>query len=435
MDMVDIIEKKRDGGELTDEEITFVINGFTAGNIPDYQMSALLMAILFRNMTKREIFSLTRAMRDSGDIIDLSVIPGIKVDKHSSGGVGDKTTLAAAPIAAALGVPVAKMSGRGLGFTGGTIDKLESIPGLRTNLSVEQFVNQVREIGLAVTGQTGKIAPADKKIYALRDVTATVDSIPLIASSIMSKKLAAGTDAIVLDVKCGKGAFMRNEEAADFLARLMISIGEENGKKMAAVISGMDEPLGYAVGNSIEVAEAIDTLKGSGPEDITELSVSIAGLMAYQGEKVSSPEEGVEKARAAIEDGSALMKLRQMILYQNGDDSVIDDPSILGIAAASVTVRSKLDGYVTAVDALKIGNASRHTGAGREEKGDAIDPTAGILLKKKVGDEVKKDEPLAVVYAADQDKAMAAADEAAAAFAIGPEKPAVPNIVRKVITV
>jgi pyrimidine-nucleoside phosphorylase len=433
MDMVDIIQKKRDGGELTDEEITYVIKGFTAGNIPDYQMSALLMAILFRNMTRREIFSLTRAMRDSGDTIDLSVIPGIKVDKHSSGGVGDKTTLVAAPVAAALGVPVAKMSGRGLGFTGGTIDKLESIPGMRTNLSVEQFVNQVREIGIAVTGQTGKIAPADKKIYALRDVTGTVDSIPLIASSIMSKKLAAGTDAIVLDVKCGRGAFMRNQEAADFLARLMISIARENGKKAAAIISGMDEPLGYAVGNSLEVAEAIDTLKGNGPADLTKLSISIAGLMAYEGEKVSSLEEGVEKAQEVLADGTALLKLRQMILYQNGDDSVIDDPSILGIAAASANVRAGLDGYVTAVDALRIGNASRHTGAGREEKGDAIDETAGIVLKKKVGSEVKKDDVLAVVYAADHEKARAAAQEAAAAFAIGPEKPAASNIVKDII--
>ncbi|MGN0709430.1 MAG: thymidine phosphorylase [Anaerovoracaceae bacterium] len=433
MDMVDIIQKKRDGGELTDEEITYVINGFTAGNIPDYQMSALLMAILFRNMTRREIFSLTRAMRDSGDTIDLSVIPGIKVDKHSSGGVGDKTTLVAAPVAAALGVPVAKMSGRGLGFTGGTIDKLESIPGMRTNLSVEQFVNQVHEIGIAVTGQTGKIAPADKKIYALRDVTGTVDSIPLIASSIMSKKLAAGTDAIVLDVKCGRGAFMRNQEAADFLARLMISIARENGKKAAAIISGMDEPLGYAVGNSLEVAEAIDTLKGNGPADLTKLSISIAGLMAYEGEKVSSLEEGVEKAQEVIADGTALLKLRQMILYQNGDDSVIDDTSILGIAAASANVRAGLDGYVTAVDALRIGNASRHTGAGREEKGDAIDETAGIVLKKKVGSEVKKDDVLAVVYAADHEKARAAAQEAAVAFAIGPEKPAAQNIVKDII--
>ena len=432
--MVDIIMKKRDGGELTDEEIRYFVNGFTAGVIPDYQASALLMAIVFRNMTRREIFSLTAAMRDSGDVLDLSFIPGKKVDKHSSGGVGDKTTLIAAPVAAALGVSVAKMSGRGLGFTGGTVDKLEAIPGFRTNLSEEQFSTQVREIGLAITGQTGSITPADKKIYALRDVTGTVESMGLIASSIMSKKLAAGTDAIVLDVKCGRGAFMKSASSARVLAQLMCQIARENKKDAVAVISGMDQPLGLAVGNSIEVAETIDTLKGKGPEDITKLSVTVAGIMAYLGDKADSIEEGIDRAMGTIENGSALSKFRQMILYQNGDDSVVDDPTLMGIAASSANVRAGRSGYISYIDALKIGNASRHTGAGREEIGDAVDPTAGILLKKKVGDKVEKGDVLAVVYAADQDKVKSAAQEAAGAFGISDHEQAKPEIVKDIIT-
>lgn len=329
MNTVDIIIKKRDGGSLTAEEIKYIIADYTEGNIPDYQMAAFLMAVYFCGMDRRETSELTEAMKNSGDVIDLSLIAGIKADKHSTGGVGDKTTLIAGPLAAACGVPVAKMSGRGLGFTGGTIDKLESIPGFRVAMESGDFINQVNDIGIAVIGQTGHIAPADKKIYALRDVTGTVDNLSLITSSIMSKKLASGSDAILLDVKCGSGAFMKTQEDAEKLATLMVDIGNAGGKKTMAMITDMEQPLGHAIGNALEVKEAIQVLKNRGAEDITQLSASLAGAMIYLGEKASTVEEGTEMAYSALEEGRGLDKFRQMVSAQGGNPDITENPDIL----------------------------------------------------------------------------------------------------------
>lgn len=418
MNINDIIAKKRDGYELSREEIEFFINGYTAGDIPDYQASALLMAIYIRGMTDDEIFALTDAMKNSGDIVDLSEINGIKVDKHSTGGVGDKTTLVIAPIAASCGVPIAKMSGRGLGFTGGTVDKMESIPGMHTSLEPSEFIKQVNDTGMAVIGQTAQVAPADKKLYALRDVTATVGSLGLITSSIMSKKLASGSDAIVLDVKYGDGAFMKTVEDAEKLGTMMVNIGRKFGKKMVAVISGMNQPLGRAVGNSLEVKEVIETLKGNGPSDLTELSLNLAGIMIYLGEKAESPEAGKETAKRAIESGSALAKFAEFIAAQGGDPEVINDMRLFKPAKYCIDVTSDADGFVKELPAQRIGLASQHAGAGRLTKEDDIDMSAGIYLYKKAGDSVKKGDVLASVFGNDEDKVKSAAGEAAAAYSM-----------------
>lgn len=402
MNALDIILKKRNGGELSEEEIRFFVNGYTKGDIPDYQASALTMAIYFRGMTKRETFFLTDAMRLSGDVMDLSVIKGVKVDKHSTGGVGDKVSLCVAPIAAACGVKVAKMSGRGLGHTGGTIDKLESFPGFNVSISEEQFLRQVNEHGIAIMAQTGDVAPADKKLYALRDVTGTVENMSLIASSIMSKKLAAGSDAICLDVKCGSGAFMKTEQDARALAEEMIEIGQSAGRKTVAVISDMEQPLGLAVGNALEVKEAIDVLKGQGPADITELSLTIAGLMIYLAGIADSPEDGRKTGEDAVMSGAGVQKLKEFVDSQGGDASCVDDPERLdnGGAGKEITVAVKADaeGFVTGLDALTIGTASQHIGAGRLKKDDVIDLSSGIMLGKKYGDRVEKGETLATLY-------------------------------------
>lgn len=430
MNMVDIIQKKRDGGVLSREEISWFIGAYVEGRIPDYQAAALLMAIYFQNLSKEETFQLTEAMRDSGDTIDLSMIHGIKVDKHSTGGVGDKITLVVAPLAAACGVPVAKMSGRGLGFTGGTVDKLESIPGFRTTLEAEEFTNQVNQIGIAVIGQTAHITPADKKLYALRDVTATVDNLGLIASSIMSKKLAAGSDAILLDVKCGDGAFMERQEDAAELARLMVEIGDSAGKRTVAAITEMGQPLGKAVGNSLEVMEAIETLKGRGPADITQLAEKLGGIMIYLGGKAASPEEGCQMAESALKDGRGLEKLREFIAAQGGMEKVIEDFSLFPAHTVERELIAEQDGYVQRIEARKIGLASQHTGAGRATKEEAIDLSAGVLLHKKIGDAVKKGEALATFYGNDPLKVDNAVKEGKDAFTLS-ENPLEPPVLVK----
>lgn len=433
MNIVELITKKRDGLALTEKEIEFLVNGYTAGDIPDYQMSSFLMAVYFNGMNKEETVALTRIMRDSGDVVDLADIKGIKVDKHSTGGVGDKTTLIVGPIAAACGVPIAKMSGRGLGFTGGTIDKLEAIPGYRTSVSEQEFVDQVNNRGIAVIGQTGQIAPADKKIYALRDVTATVENLSLITSSIMSKKLAAGSDAILLDVKCGNGAFMKTQEDADKLAALMVEIGKAAGKNTKAVITDMDQPLGNAIGNTLEVEEAIEVLKNRGPEDITALCIVLAGMMIYMGEKAGSAEEGMQKAQKALEDGSALAKFRDLVEGQGGDPDIIEDYSIMPHSEFCTELTAWDDGYIESMDAMKIGLASQHTGAGREHKDDVIDMSAGILLCKKTGDEVAAGEIVCKIYGNDVKKMEKALEEVRNAVKIGKEKLQETELIKKII--
>jgi pyrimidine-nucleoside phosphorylase len=387
MNMVELIQKKKDGETLTREELKFFIRGISDDTIPDYQTSALLMAICFQGLDKEETFALTDAMLASGDVIDLSALPGVKVDKHSTGGVGDKTSLIVAPLAAACGVTVAKMSGRGLGFSGGTIDKLEAIPGFRVQLSEEEFIAAVRTSGMAIIGQTADVVPADKKLYALRDVTATVDNVSLIAASIMSKKLASGSQAIVLDVKCGSGAFMKTEKTARELGALMVEIGKNAGKTTVALITDMDQPLGRAVGNSLEVIEACETLQGNGPADIQELCLSLAGHMIFAGGKAQTPEEGKKQALHSA-------------------------PCI-----------AKSDGYVSQIEADRIGLASQHLGAGRKTKDDSIDLSAGLVLEKKVGDPVKKGDTLAVLSADDPEKLKLGIKEAGEAFAIGENRP------------
>ena len=399
MRMVDIIANKRDGKELTKEEIEFFINGYTKGEIPDYQASALLMAIFFNDMTAQESANLTMAMVNSGDQIDLSAIEGVKVDKHSTGGVGDTTTLVLAPLVAALDIPVAKMSGRGLGHTGGTIDKLEALDGFHVELSQEDFVNLVNKDKLAVIGQSGNLTPADKLIYALRDVTATVNSIPLIASSIMSKKIAAGADSIVLDVKVGDGAFMKTEEDAVQLAKAMVEIGNNVGRRTMAIISSMEEPLGYAIGNANEVREAIDTLKGEGPEDLKELSLTLASQMAVASGKVQTTEEARELLEKVIADGSALEKFKAFVNNQGGNGSLVDQPEKLPTAKYNIDVLATASGYVDSIDAEQVGVAASILGAGRQTKEDEIDLAVGIILHKKVGDAVKEGDVLATLEA------------------------------------
>jgi pyrimidine-nucleoside phosphorylase len=396
--MVDIIEKKRDGKELTTEEIQFCIKGYTNGSIPDYQMSALTMAIVFQGMSEAERATLTMAMVESGDQIDLSAIHGIKVDKHSTGGVGDTTTLVLGPLVASVGVPVAKMSGRGLGHTGGTIDKLESVEGFHVELENEEFVRLVNQNKIAVIGQSGNLTPADKKLYALRDVTGTVESIPLIASSIMSKKIAAGADAIVLDVKTGAGAFMKTLEDSRELAKAMVRIGNNVGRRTMAVISDMSQPLGFAIGNALEVKEAIDTLKGEGPEDLTELCLTLGSHMVLLADKATNVEEARQMLKNAIKDGSALETLKVFLRSQGGDDSVVDDPSRLPQASFKIEVEAKEEGYIAEIIADEIGTAAMLLGAGRATKESEIDLAVGLLLKKKIGDQVQVGESIVTIY-------------------------------------
>ncbi|MEO2074322.1 MAG: pyrimidine-nucleoside phosphorylase [Bacillus sp. (in: firmicutes)] len=398
MRMVDLIEKKRDGQELSTEEIKFIINGYTDGSIPDYQVSALTMAIFFKGMTEKERADLTMAMVESGDQIDLSQIEGIKVDKHSTGGVGDTTTLVLGPLVAALGVPVAKMSGRGLGHTGGTIDKLEAVKGFHVEIENDEFMDLVNKNKIAVIGQSGNLTPADKKLYALRDVTATVDSIPLIASSIMSKKIAAGADAIVLDVKTGAGAFMKTLDDSRELAKAMVRIGNNVGRRTMAVISDMSQPLGYAIGNALEVKEAIDTLKGEGPEDLTELCLTLGSHMVYLAEKASSLEEARTLLENVIKDGSALEKLKVFLSSQGGDASIVDDPSKMPQAEYIFELEAKEDGYVSKIVADEVGTAAMLLGAGRATKESVIDLAVGLVLRKKIGDQVKKGDSLVTIY-------------------------------------
>ncbi|MCY7801170.1 pyrimidine-nucleoside phosphorylase [Bacillus haynesii] len=399
MRMVDIITKKQNGEELTTEEIQFFIKGYTDGSIPDYQASALAMAIYFQDMTDRERADLTMAMVNSGETIDLSAIEGIKVDKHSTGGVGDTTTLVLAPLVAALDVPVAKMSGRGLGHTGGTIDKLEAIKGFHVELSKDEFIELVNRDKVAVIGQSGNLTPADKKLYALRDVTGTVNSIPLIASSIMSKKIAAGADAIVLDVKTGAGAFMKTDEDAVNLAKAMVRIGNNVGRQTMAVISDMSQPLGFAIGNALEVKEAIDTLKGEGPEDLTELVLTLGSQMVVLAKKAETLDEAREKLIDVMKNGKALQKFKDFLQNQGGDSSVADNPEKLPQAAYKIDVPAKEAGVVSEIVADQIGVAAMLLGAGRATKEDEIDLAVGIMLRKKVGDAVEKGEPLVTLYA------------------------------------
>lgn len=431
--MYDIIFKKRVGEELTKAEIDYFIKGYTNDSIPDYQASALLMAIMFQKLTMEETVLLTDAMKSSGDVIDLSAIHGIKVDKHSTGGVGDKTTLIVGPIAAACGVPIAKMSGRGLGFTGGTVDKMESIPGMKTSLEPDLFIDQVNKIGLAVIGQTGHIAPADKKLYALRDVTATIDNLSLISASIMSKKLAAGADSILLDVKCGSGAFMKTKADAIALAEMMVSIGNRSGKRTVAAVSDMSQPLGAAVGNAVEVMEAIQTLKGQGPKDITELSLELSGIMIYLGQKADSPKQGRQMATEAIHTGMALDKFCQFIKYQGGDPGIVDDVRLFPEAQFSMDLFAAEGGYVDQIDANLIGLASQHTGAGRTIMGESIDMAAGIILYKKVGDTVTAGEKLASLQGNIEAKVQLGLAECQKAYRISKCRPIIPEIVQEII--
>lgn len=403
MRMVDLIEKKRDGKTLTTEEVNFVIQGFTDGSVPDYQMSAFAMAVFLKGMTEKEYSDLTMAMVNSGDTIDLSNIEGIKVDKHSTGGVGDTTTLVLGPLVASLDIPVAKMSGRGLGHTGGTIDKLEAVKGFHVELTEEEFTKQVNDIKLAVIGQTGDLTPADKKLYALRDVTATVNSIPLISSSIMSKKIAAGADAIVLDVKTGAGAFMKDIDDARDLAKAMVKIGNNVGRQTVAVISDMSQPLGFAIGNALEVKEAIDTLRGEGPKDLEELCLVLGSQMVVLAKKAETLEEARAKLLENMKNGKALEVFKAFLVAQGGDGSIVDDPSKLPQAKYVKEVVAEKDGYVSQIVADAVGTAAMKLGAGRATKESVIDLAVGLMLNKKVGEAVKKGDSLVTVYSSTED--------------------------------
>ncbi|TNX49631.1 pyrimidine-nucleoside phosphorylase [Enterococcus faecium] len=403
MRMVDLIEKKRDGNELSKEEIEYIVTNYTNGKIPDYQVSALLMAIFYQDMTNEEITNLTLAIANSGDVIDLSSLEGIKVDKHSTGGVGDTTTLILAPLVASVGVTVAKMSGRGLGYTGGTLDKLEAIPGFQIELSDEAFVRIVNESKVAVIGQSGNLAPADKKLYALRDVTATVDSLPLIASSIMSKKIAAGADAIVLDVTTGDGAFMKNIEDARRLAKTMTSIGKLANRETVAVISDMSEPLGEAIGNSLEVVEAIETLQGNGPEDLVEMCYALGSQMVVLAGKAKTIDEAGTLLQEALESGKALAKFKEMIQNQGGDPTIVEQPERILTARYTMELPAKQSGVVSKIVANELGIAAMMLGAGRKTKEDDIDHAVGLKLHKKIGDTVTKGESLLTIYSNDEE--------------------------------
>lgn len=433
MRMYDIIQHKRDNKELSGEEIQFFVEEYTAGNIPDYQAAALAMAIFFNGMTPEETAALTLAMAHSGDVMDLSPIKGVKVDKHSTGGVGDKTSLVLGPMVAALGVPVAKMSGRGLGHTGGTIDKLESFPGFQTGIPEQEFFDNVNRIGIAIAGQTGNLAPADKKLYALRDVTATVESIPLIASSIMSKKIAAGADVIVLDVKVGSGAFMKDEESAVKLADTMVRIGDTVGKKTMAVVSDMDEPLGYAVGNALEVKEAIDTLAGNGPQDLYELCLELGSHMVAGAGKAQNCAEAKEMLAGTIKDGSALRKLAELVEAQGGNPEAVYDTELLPKASIEYEYRADTKGYVSRIVCDIVGTSAMVLGGGRENKDSVIDLSVGIVLEAKKGAYVHKGDVLARFYANDENKLSDAVKRFADAYVIEDTKPAGSRLIKRVI--
>ena len=429
----DLIVKKRDGGELASAEIEALIAGFARGDIPDYQMAAFLMAVYFRGMTPGETAALTTAMAHSGEMLDLGSLAARAVDKHSSGGVGDKISLVLVPLVASAGVPVPKLSGRGLGHTGGTLDKLESIPGFRTDLSQAEFLAQVERIGCAIAGQSAALVPADAKLYALRDATATVDSLPLIASSIMSKKLAAGAGAILLDVKCGRGAFMRTGADARALAEAMVAIGRAAGRRTAAVISGMDAPLGRAVGNALEVREAIAALRGEGPPDLEALCLTLGGWMLVLGERARTPEDGAVEVKRRLVSGDGLAKLAEMIRAQGGDGRVTEEPNRLPEAPVRLPVPAAASGFVAAIDAAAIGLAAMRLGAGRAKKGDPIDPGVGVVLERPVGSPVRGGESMATVHARDASAGEAAAAEIAAAFAISETAPSLPPLIRGVV--
>lgn len=436
MRAVDIIQKKRDGIELSTEEISFLIEGYSNGSVPDYQMAAWAMAVYFRGMTPRETADLTLAMARSGDQIDLSQVSGIKVDKHSTGGVGDTTSLVLAPLVAAAGVPVVKMSGRGLGHTGGTIDKLEAIPGYQVEETQEQFIDQVNAIGVAIISQSGNITPADKKLYALRDVTATVNSIPLIASSIMSKKIASGADSIVLDVKTGDGAFMKELEQSIELAQAMVEIGEQVGRSTVAVITGMEEPLGLAVGNTLEVIEAIETLQGHGPKDLEELCLTLGAHMLSLGGQAASYEDARSQLARLIAGGEALAKFKELIAAQGGDASVVEATDRLPGAARIIPVAASRGGYVSAIAAEAIGVAAMLLGAGRATKESTIDLGVGVMLRKKVGDAVEPGEALAEMYVNEASDALIAEvrDRILAAYALSDTQTAKPQLVYAIVT-
>ncbi len=429
----ELIQKKRDGGELTPQEIAGLLSGYLAGQIPDYQMSAFLMAVYFRGMTARETAELTLAMVRSGRTVDLSAIPGTKVDKHSTGGVGDKTSLVLIPLVAAAGAPVAKLSGRGLGHTGGTIDKLEAIPGFRTEMDIPAFVAQVTRIGCAIVAATADLVPADKKLYALRDVTATVDSVPLIASSIMSKKIAGGADAIVLDVKTGSGAFMKTLDGARGLARAMVEIGVQVGRRTVAVISDMDQPLGRAVGNALEVDEALQTLRGGGPADLRELCLTLGAQMVVLAGRAASPAEGRAALARLLEGGQALERFARMVAAQGGDPRVAEDPARLPRAPVVVPVPAPQEGIIEAIDAQAVGLAAMGLGAGRATTADVIDPSVGVVLERKVGEAVGRGEPLAVVHAADRGRAAEAVARVQRAVRIGPAPPPARPLIWEVV--
>lgn len=432
MRMYDIILKKRANLPLSDKEIRFVIDGYVKGEIPDYQVSALLMTIVFNGMNARELGTLTLAMAQSGNMVDLSNIDGITVDKHSTGGVGDKTTLIIAPLVAACGGKVAKMSGRGLGHTGGTIDKMESIPNLKVSLEKDAFINQVNKIGLAVIGQSEGLAPADKKLYALRDVTGTVDSIPLIASSVMSKKLASGAQAILLDVKVGSGAFMKNIEDARELAKAMVDIGKENGRSVKAILTDMDRPLGHAIGNALEIREVIDTLKGHGPEDLTHECIIMAAHMLVLSH-ICDYETALSRVQEALDSGAALERLRMMIDAQDGDSRVIDDESLLAIGKFTYDVTAPQDGYITHMNTEQCGIASVMLGAGRTVKDGPIDYSAGILMHKKTGDSVTVGECIATLYASDESLLSNAAKTYLEAITFGETAPIMADTILDIV--
>ncbi len=437
---VDLISKKREGRELETEEIQQMIQEYVCGTIPDYQMSAMLMAIFFRGMSDAELTALTLAMRDSGDRVDLSPIQGIKVDKHSTGGVGDKTTLIVGPIVAACGVPVAKMSGRGLGFTGGTRDKLESIPGFHTEMGEPDFFQKVKDHGICLIGQTANLAPADKMLYALRDVTGTVESIPLIASSIMSKKLAAGSDKIVLDVTVGSGAFVKDIERARELAGCMVSIGRRAGKETVAMLTSMEEPLGFAIGNHLEVIEAIGTLRGEGPEDVRKVCVALAGMMLSlgsekeDGHKELSYEEGTELAQKTLESGAALEKFKELVKSQGGDVSYIENPDQFEPAACQKDIQAHTDGFLTRMDTERIGISAGILGAGRKTKESVIDYRAGILMRKKIGDPVRKGETIATLCADNTEKIWQASESMENVFVVEPTPVEPPQLIVDILS-
>ena len=433
MRTVDLIQRKRDGEELSPEEIEFLINGYTSGDIPDYQMSSFLMAVYFSGMTDREVSRLTECMLHSGDTVDLSAIPGVKVDKHSTGGVGDKTSFIVAPLAAAAGVVVPMMSGRALGHTGGTLDKLESIPGFRTDLTAEEFEKQLAELGLCFIGQTERLVPADRKLYALRDVTATVESIPLISSSIMSKKLAEGIDALVLDVKVGTGAFMKTQVEARRLAAMMVGIGRRMDKKVQALITDMNQPLGYAIGNALEIMEASQTLQNAGPADLTKLSLELAARMIFLGKQAATLDEARMLAEKHLVDGSAYKKLKQVVAAQGGNPQALDKFELLPNATGMREITSPRAGYVSRINAQDIGVSSNMIGAGRDKKEDSIDPAVGIILEVKMGEKVDAGSVLCRLYYTKEDRVDEAAEMVEDAFHISSQKPDERELILEVV--